>query len=158
MHTQHKHARTHAQVWDHIFLGKPAPSDCAVPADLLAKMRQEFEYWYPFDLRVSGKVCAECACAECVYVCATCICVLLNARQHACSQRDMPVHFLSTTVSNTPQDLIGNHLTMALYNHTAIWPDQPGKWPGAIRCNGHLMLNSEKMSKSKGNFKTLKQV
>jgi leucyl-tRNA synthetase len=54
--------------------------------------------------------------------------------------------------------LIGNHLTMALYNHTAIWPDQPGKWPKAFRCNGHLMLDSEKMSKSKGNFKTLKQV
>jgi len=97
------------EVWDHIFLGKPAPANCAVPPELLAKMKQEFEYWYPFDLRVSGK------------------------------------------------DLIGNHLTMALYNHTAIWPDQPGKWPRAIRCNGHLMLNSEKMSKSKGNFKTLKQ-
>ena len=56
------------------------------------------------------------------------------------------------------QDLIGNHLTMALYNHTAIWPDQPNRWPRSVRCNGHLMLNSEKMSKSTGNFKTLKQV
>jgi leucyl-tRNA synthetase len=44
------------QVWDHIFLGKPAPANCAIPADLLARMRREFEYWYPFDLRVSGKV------------------------------------------------------------------------------------------------------
>lgn len=26
-----------------------------------------------------------------------------------------------------------------------------------MRCNGHLMLNSEKMSKSTGNFKTLRQ-
>jgi len=65
----------------------------------------------------------------------------------------------SFTINNTClQDLIGNHLTMSLYNHTAIWPDQPNKWPQAMRCNGHLMLNSEKMSKSKGNFKTLKQV
>ncbi len=25
------------------------------PVSLLQKMRREFEYWYPFDLRVSGK-------------------------------------------------------------------------------------------------------
>lgn len=31
------------------------------------------------------------------------------------------------------------------------------KWPLGFRSNGHLMLNSEKMSKSTGNFKTLKQ-
>lgn len=43
-------------MWDHIFLGKPAPANCAVPPELLARMRREFEYWYPFDLRVSGKV------------------------------------------------------------------------------------------------------
>lgn len=43
-------------VWDHIFLDKPAPAECAIPADVLARMKREFEYWYPFDLRVSGKV------------------------------------------------------------------------------------------------------
>jgi len=95
------------EVWDHIFLGQPAPANCPIPADTLAAMRREFEFWYPWDLRVSGK------------------------------------------------DLIGNHLTMALYNHTAMWPNNPEKWPRAIRCNGHLLLNSEKMSKSTGNFKTL---
>ena len=36
--------------------------DCKLPADLLAKMRREFEYWYPFDLRVSGKVRFEFQC------------------------------------------------------------------------------------------------
>lgn len=56
------------------------------------------------------------------------------------------------------QDLIGNHLTMALYNHTAMWPTEPNRWPRAIRCNGHLLLNSDKMSKSTGNFKTLSDV
>ena len=29
------------------------------------------------------------------------------------------------------------------------------RWPQAIRANGHLWLNSEKMSKSTGNFLTL---
>ncbi len=42
------------------------------------------------------------------------------------------------------QDLIGNHLTMSLYNHTAVWPDRPDRWPRAIRCNGHLLLNGER--------------
>lgn len=96
------------QVWDFIFLEGPMPSDSAIPADTLHRMRREFEYWYPFDLRVSGK------------------------------------------------DLIQNHLTFSLYNHTAIWAQS--RWPRSFRCNGHLLLNSEKMSKSTGNFKTLGEV
>ena len=69
------------------------------------KLRGEFSYWYPVDLRVSGK------------------------------------------------DLIQNHLTYFLYNHQAIWP-QPRRgeegvcrWPNSIRANGHLLLNSEKVSR-----------
>ena len=70
-------------------------------------LRREFNYWYPVDLRVSGK------------------------------------------------DLIQNHLTYFLYNHVAIWPtpergqeEKEGevcRWPGAVRANGHLLLNSEKV-------------
>jgi len=71
----------------------------------LKKLRKEFNYWYPVDLRVSGK------------------------------------------------DLIQNHLTFSIYSHCAIFPED--KWPKAIRANGHLLLNSEKMSKSTGNFFTL---
>ena len=48
------------------------------------------------------------------------------------------------------KDLINNHLTFALYNHTAIWQGDPSKWPRSIRTNGHLLLNAEKMSKSTG--------
>ena len=70
-------------------------------------MRNEFNYWYPVDCRVSGK------------------------------------------------DLVPNHLTYFLYNHCAIWENDPSKWPQSVRANGHLMLNSEKMSKSTGNFLTL---
>ena len=46
------------------------------------------------------------------------------------------------------KDLIQNHLTFAIYNHTAIWQDQPEKWPKGFRTNGHLLLNGDKMSKS----------
>ncbi|XP_008788336.1 leucine--tRNA ligase, cytoplasmic [Phoenix dactylifera] len=94
------------EVWDYVFGGGPVPKT-DFPASLLNKMKQEFEYWYPFDLRVSGK------------------------------------------------DLIQNHLTFCIYNHTALLPKE--QWPRGFRCNGHLMLNSEKMSKSTGNFRTLRQ-
>ncbi|KAJ6847575.1 leucine--tRNA ligase, cytoplasmic [Iris pallida] len=93
-------------VWDYIFGGGPLP-ESDIPSSHLSKMKQEFEYWYPFDLRVSGK------------------------------------------------DLIQNHLTFCIYNHTAILPRH--QWPRGFRCNGHIMLNSEKMSKSTGNFRTLRQ-
>jgi len=94
------------EVWDYVFCdGSPPKSD--ISSALLNKMKQEFEYWYPFDIRVSGK------------------------------------------------DLIQNHLTFCLYNHTAILPEY--LWPRGFRCNGHLMLNSEKMSKSTGNFLTLEE-
>lgn len=48
------------------------------------------------------------------------------------------------------KDLINNHLSFALYNHTAIWEKDSSKWPQSMRCNGHLLLNGEKMSKSTG--------
>ncbi len=96
------------EVWDAIFLGTAKPSEDDFPRDLLDRMINEFNFWYPFDLRVSGK------------------------------------------------DLIQNHLTFAIYNHTAIWEDEK-MWPRSFRTNGHLLLNNEKMSKSTGNFKTLKQ-
>ncbi|GLU21323.1 hypothetical protein SLE2022_374690 [Rubroshorea leprosula] len=102
-----KPAQMTDEVWDFLFCGGPYPKSSDIPSSILNKMKQEFEYWYPFDLRVSGK------------------------------------------------DLIQNHLTFSIYNHTAIMSKQ--HWPRGFRCNGHIMLNSEKMSKSTGNFRTLRQ-
>ncbi|KAH7145475.1 hypothetical protein B0J13DRAFT_595402 [Dactylonectria estremocensis] len=62
------------------------------------------------------------------------------------------------TLRSSGKDLINNHLTFSLYMHLAIWEDQPEYWPKGIRCNGHLMLNGEKMSKSTGNFMTLQDL
>ncbi|XP_076046408.1 leucyl-tRNA synthetase [Oratosquilla oratoria] len=95
------------EVWDYIFHQTNVPPKTNIKKDVVEKMRREFTYWYPVDLRTSGK------------------------------------------------DLIPNHLTYYLYNHTAIWPNQKDKWPKAVRANGHLLLNKEKMSKSTGNFLTL---
>lgn len=50
------------------------------------------------------------------------------------------------------KDLIPNHLTMALYNHAAIWDQYPELWPKGYYTNGHVLVDAEKMSKSKGNF------
>lgn len=96
-------------VWDYLFLNGPLPvaGPLSIKREHLEQMRREFLYWYPVDLRVSGK------------------------------------------------DLIQNHLSFFLYNHTAMWADDETKWPRGVRCNGHLLLNSSKMSKSDGNFLTL---
>jgi len=95
------------EVWDYIFFKQAKFPKTNIPKATLDGLRNEFQYWYPVDLRVSGK------------------------------------------------DLIPNHLTYFVYNHCAIWPEESGKWPRGIRTNGHLLLNSEKMSKSTGNFLSL---
>uniref|UniRef100_A0A8C4R6J2 leucine--tRNA ligase n=1 Tax=Eptatretus burgeri TaxID=7764 RepID=A0A8C4R6J2_EPTBU len=98
------------EVWDYIFLADaPYPSINDAPPNAFERLRHEFRFWYPVDLRVSGK------------------------------------------------DLIPNHLTYYLYNHVSIWAGDNLCWPRAVRANGHLLLNSEKMSKSTGNFLTLEQ-
>ncbi|TDH05220.1 hypothetical protein EPR50_G00139610 [Perca flavescens] len=97
------------EVWDFIFFKTSPFPKTDIPKERLQRLRREFEYWYPVDVRVSGK------------------------------------------------DLVPNHLSYFLYNHVAMWPKDNGKWPQAVRANGHLLLNSEKMSKSTGNFLTLCQ-
>jgi leucyl-tRNA synthetase len=62
-------------VWDYIFFKDAVmPKKTTISKSVLDRLRREFEFWYPVDLRVSGK------------------------------------------------DLVPNHLTYFLYNHTAIWP------------------------------------
>ncbi|KAI0200376.1 leucyl-tRNA synthetase [Astrocystis sublimbata] len=92
-------------VWNYIFK-RADDVDSDIPRSDLDAMRREFSYWYPLDVRISGK------------------------------------------------DLINNHLMFCLYHHTALF-DEP-YWPRGIRVNGHLTLNSVKMSKSTGNFLTLR--
>ena len=52
------------------------------------------------------------------------------------------------------KDLIRNHLTMSLYNHAGIW-DDPKMMPRSMFCNGYVLMNKKKMSKSLGNFLTI---
>ena len=42
------------EVWDYIFLGKELPKT-SIAKETLQQLRDSFEYWYPLDIRVSGK-------------------------------------------------------------------------------------------------------
>ncbi|CAE7736638.1 leuS, partial [Symbiodinium sp. KB8] len=86
------------EVWSYIFLGAEYPAACGIPEATLAELRAEFEFWYPLDLRVSGK------------------------------------------------DLIQNHLTMSLYNHSAVWEGRADRMPQSFFTNGHVQVDGQKMS------------
>ena len=96
------------EVFDYIFLGKELDfSKTKIPEKVLKEIRNSFTYWYPMDLRCSGK------------------------------------------------DLIGNHLTMSLYNHAVVWDKNPDYMTRGYFCNGYILVDGEKMAKSKGNFLTV---
>ena len=96
------------EVFDYIFLGKELDfSKTQIPEKVLKEIRNSFTYWYPMDLRCSGK------------------------------------------------DLIGNHLTMSLYNHAVVWDKNPDYMTRGYFCNGYILVDGEKMAKSKGNFLTV---
>ncbi|MCA1812930.1 MAG: leucine--tRNA ligase [Halobacteriales archaeon] len=56
---------------------------------------------------------------------------------------------------NSGKDLLQNHLTFMVFNHVAVFP--PEHWPRGISVNGWVMVDGAKMSKSAGNFVTLRQ-
>jgi leucyl-tRNA synthetase len=95
------------EIWEYIFINGPWPVGASLSKEKADALKHEYEYFYPFDVRSSGK------------------------------------------------DLINNHLSFAVYNHAAIFPES--KWPLSMRANGHILLNGQKMSKSKGNSLTLRE-
>ena len=48
------------------------------------------------------------------------------------------------------KDLIPNHLTFFIFNHVAIFPES--LWPRQIVANGWVLIQGEKMAKSRGNI------
>jgi leucyl-tRNA synthetase len=55
------------EVWDAIFLDHDIPKSSQIPEEVIAKMAREFKYWYPFDLRVSGKDLIQNHLTFCLY-------------------------------------------------------------------------------------------
>ncbi|KAG6860497.1 hypothetical protein C0995_010483 [Termitomyces sp. Mi166 len=76
------------------------------------------------------------------------------AREKADALKHEYSYFYPFDIRSSAKDLVPNHLTFCLYNHAAIFPID--KFPLSMRTNGHLMLNGKKMSKSTGNFLTLR--
>jgi len=65
------------------------------------------------------------------------------------------LYWYPVDLRNSAKELVPNHLTFFLFHHTALFP--PEHWPKAIAVNGMLMIEGNKMSKSKGNFITMHQ-
>ncbi|MCK4243771.1 leucine--tRNA ligase [Candidatus Bathyarchaeota archaeon] len=64
------------------------------------------------------------------------------------------LYWYPVDLRNSAKELLPNHLTFFLFQHVALFPVE--HWPKAIGVNGMLMIEGMKMSKSKGNFVTLK--
>ncbi len=99
------------EFFDYVFYGKGNVNEISkktgISVDLIQQMRKEFLYWYPVDIRISGK------------------------------------------------DLMPNHLVFFILHHVALFPEE--HWPKGIGINGWVMIDGKKMSKSAGNFITLRQ-
>lgn len=64
-------------------------------------------------------------------------------------------YFYPVDSRHSGRDLVPNHLTFFVLNHTAIFPQ--AKWPAEIVVNGSVLMNGSKMSKSMGNIIPLRQ-
>ena len=98
--------------FDYIYRGNGDPTvianRCGIDVPKLDEMREEFLYWYPYEIRGSGK------------------------------------------------DLVQNHLAFCIFNHVAVFDE--GFAPRGYTVNGWMKVGGEKMSKSAGNFYTLREV
>jgi leucyl-tRNA synthetase len=69
--------------------------------------------------------------------------------------RDEFTYFYPLDSRHSGRELIPNHLTFMIFNHTAIFPEN--LWPRQIVANGHVMMEGAKMSKSFGNIIPLRE-
>ncbi|MGB9671654.1 MAG: leucine--tRNA ligase [Candidatus Bathyarchaeales archaeon] len=60
------------------------------------------------------------------------------------------LYFYPLDSRHSAHELIPNHLTFMIFNHTAIFPES--LWPRQIVTNGHVLMEGAKMSKSFGNI------
>ena len=64
-------------------------------------------------------------------------------------------YFYPVDSRHSGRDLVPNHLTFFVLNHTAIFPES--QWPRQIVVNGSVLMDGKKMSKSMGNIIPLRQ-
>jgi leucyl-tRNA synthetase len=64
-------------------------------------------------------------------------------------------YFYPLDSRHSGRDLVPNHLTFMIFNHTAIFPEK--LWPRQIATNGSVLMHGAKMSKSFGNIIPLRE-
>src|SRR4030042_2949458 len=64
-------------------------------------------------------------------------------------------YFYPLDSRHSGRDLVPNHLTFMIFNHTALFPEE--LWPQQIATNGSVMMEGAKMSKSFGNIVPLRE-
>lgn len=65
------------------------------------------------------------------------------------------MYFYPLDSRHSAHELIPNHLTFMIFNHTAIFPEE--MWPRQIATNGVVLMEGSKMSKSFGNIIPLRE-
>jgi leucyl-tRNA synthetase len=65
------------------------------------------------------------------------------------------MYFYPLDSRHSGRDLVPNHLTFMIFNHTAIFPKK--LWPRQITTNGSVLMEGAKMSKSFGNIIPLRE-
>ncbi len=65
------------------------------------------------------------------------------------------LYFYPLDSRHSGRDLVPNHLTFMIFNHTAIFPEK--LWPRQIVTNGSVLMQGAKMSKSFGNIIPLRE-
>jgi len=106
------------------------PTNLPVSADNIRAMKKEFDFWYPMDLRVSGKDLIGNHLIMALY-------------NHAAVYVDSLLRSVCRWAGLT--------LVVA----SCRWSHKPQLWPRSFYTNGHVQVNGGKMSKSNGTFLTL---
>ncbi|EJU03238.1 leucine-tRNA ligase [Dacryopinax primogenitus] len=55
------------EVWEHILCDGPYPEQCPISKEQITTMKREFNYWYPMDIRSSGKDLINNHLTFCIY-------------------------------------------------------------------------------------------
>lgn len=128
----HRPQQMTKEVWDFIFFKTSPFPKTDIPKEHLQKLRREFEYWYPVDVRVSGKDLVPNHLSYYLY------------NHVAMWPQDK---WVMSCPSLSPLRVVEVNwvilMRMVLISSFSLIFSR--KWPQAVRANGHLLLNSEKV-------------
>ncbi len=130
------------ELFDYVFMGKEAPENTSIPKETLEKMRKEFEFWYPFDLRVSGKDLLNNHLVMSLYN---------HAAIFGLQPRPSP-----SVASGAEEESKAVPPPSSTKTTEGVDPLNYRFMPRGIYANGLLTIDGEKMSKSTGNFLTVR--